>query len=189
LDNLQYCIEQVLAANIPGDLMETGVFRGGAVIFMRAMLKAYQVTERVVWAADSFEGLPTPDVERYPKDEIWAGAAGALVASMEEVQQNFARYGLLDDQVRFLKGWFHETLPSAPVGQLAVLRLDGDLYGSTMVALEHLYPRVNEGGYIIIDDYHHEPCCAAVTDYRDAHGIGAEIVNIDGRGAYWRKGD
>src|ERR1039457_663209 len=68
LDNLQNCIETVLKDNVPGDMIETGVWRGGGSIFMRAVLKAYGSTGRTVWVADSFEGLPEPDAAKYPLD-------------------------------------------------------------------------------------------------------------------------
>jgi hypothetical protein len=187
LENLQRCISTVIEEDIEGDLIETGVFRGGAVIFMRAVLKSYGVTDRNVWAADSFEGMPTPDVVKYPKDKIWVEGAGRLAASLEEVQENISRYALLDSQVCFLKGWFRDTLPVAPIKRLAVLRLDGDLYESTMVALENLYPKLSIGGFVIVDDYHHVCCLEAINDYRAAYGITEEIQNIDGRGAFWRR--
>ena len=76
-----------------------------------------------------------------------------LAVPEEEVKANFRRYGLLDDQVRFLPGWFKDTLQDAPIDRIAVLRLDGDLYESTIQALDALYPRVSPGGFCIIDDY------------------------------------
>lgn len=187
MNNLQSCIEQVLTDKIPGDLIETGVWRGGATIFMRAVLKAYGVTDRTVWVADSFEGLPVPDLERYPADKSWVTQAGLLAVSEETVAHNFALYGLLDEQVRFLKGWFCDTLPTAPIEQLAVLRLDGDLYASTMDALVNLYPRLAPGGYVIIDDYVIDSCRRAVGDYREANGITTPIHDVDGWCVYWRR--
>jgi hypothetical protein len=189
LDNVQFCVEDVLARGVPGDLMETGVWRGGTVILMRAILKAYGVTDRQVWVADSFEGLPAPDVAKYPIDAGWESQRfKELAISLEEVQNNFRAYGLLDEQVRFLKGWFRDTLPVAPVQRLAVLRLDGDLYESTIEALENLYPKVQKGGYVIIDDYGALGTCRqAVNDYRARHGITEAIVSVDWTGAYWKK--
>src|SRR5436189_4344373 len=114
LDNLEFCIEQVITNGVVGDLMETGVWRGGATIFMRAVLKAYGVADRQVWVADSFEGLPTPNPEKYPVDtNSDFHTFTQLSISLDEVKRNFDAYGLLDDQVRFLKGWFRDTLPSA----------------------------------------------------------------------------
>ena len=190
LDNLEFCIEEVIAKAVPGDLIETGVWRGGATIFMRAVLKAYGVTDRYVWVADSFEGLPPPDEGNYPPD---AGdrlhEARELAISLERVKANFDKYGLLDDQVRFLKGWFRDTLPVAPIQRLAVLRLDGDMYQSTMDALVNLYPKLSRGGFVIVDDYGAIPACRqAVNDYRSADGITEEIRSIDWTGIFWQKG-
>ncbi len=189
MDNLQACVEQVLADNVPGDLIETGVWRGGASIFMRAILKVYGDTERTVWVADSFEGLPPPDPAKYPEDTgDTHHTFSELAVSLEEVQANFARYDLLDSQVRFLKGWFKDTLPTAPIERLALMRLDGDMYESTMDALTNLYPKLSVGGYVLIDDYGHlEPCRQAVHDYRKQHGIEDEITMVDWTGAYWRR--
>jgi O-methyltransferase len=189
LDNLQYCAETVIREGIPGDLIETGVWRGGACIFMRAILKAYGEKERTVWVADSFEGLPPSDPDNYPADvnDRWHTYSHWLAISKEQVEQNFRRYGLLDQQVRILKGWFKDTLPSAPIERLAVIRLDGDMYESTIQALEALYPRLTLGGFVIVDDYHLKPCAQAVHDFRRAQGIDDEIIDIDGMGSYWRR--
>ncbi len=189
LDNLQQCVATLLAEDIPGDLIETGVWRGGASIFLRAILKAYGVTDRTVWVADSFAGLPPPNAEKYPDDAaIPYHTMSELNVSLEEVQGNFARYGLLDAQVKFLKGWFRDTLPTAPIARLALMRLDGDMYESTLDALTSLYPKLSPGGFVVIDDYGGlEPCRRAVHDYRDQHGITEEIVTIDWTGVYWRR--
>ena len=189
LDNLESCIVDVLRRNVPGDLIETGIWRGGAAIFMRGVLKAYGDEERVVWAADSFDGLPRPDAQTYPADrgnKYWRSKF--LAVSLDEVRSNFERYGLLDDRVRFLRGWFRDTLPSAPIEQLSVLRLDGDLYESTMVALRALYPKLSIGGYVIVDDWGAFPGCrAAVEEFRAEHGIGDELHSMDWSGSFWRR--
>jgi hypothetical protein len=190
LDNLQQCVEQVLREGIAGDLIETGVWRGGAAIFMRGILKAHGVADRSVWVADSFEGLPPPDTKRYPKEppsDFHQHAA--LAVSLETVRQNFARYGLLDEQVRFLKGWFRDTLPSAPIERLAILRLDGDLYESTMDALVSLYPKLSPGGFAIVDDYNAvRGCTEAIHDFLDDRGISKQrLTLIEGAGAFWQK--
>lgn len=189
LDNIQFCVEDVLARGVPGDLVETGVWRGGATIFMRAILKAHNVTDRRVWVADSFEGLPPPNPEKYPRDGgDQLHTAHQLRVSLEEVQANFCRYGLLDGQVRFLKGWFRETLPNAPIDRVAVMRLDGDMYESTMDALTYLYPKLSPGGYVIIDDHGAIPACrAAVEDFRKAHRVRETILTIDWTGVYWQR--
>lgn len=189
LENLQYCAETVLKEKIPGDFLEAGVWRGGATIFMRSILQAYGVTDRRVWVADSFAGVPSPDESKYPHDAgLNLDRFSELAVPLERVKVNFARYGLLDDQVVFLKGWFRDTLPVAPIKELAVLRIDGDLYESTMDALTHLYPRLASGGFVIIDDYGDIGACRhAVTDYRVRFEIKEPIVEIDWSGIYWRR--
>jgi O-methyltransferase len=189
LDNLQFCVTEVLRRGVPGDLIETGAWRGGVTIFMRAILEAYGDRERRVWVADSFQGLPRPDPERWPAeagDQHWT--MPQLAVPLEEVQANFARYGLLDERVRFLPGWFKDTLPTAPIERLAVLRLDGDMYGSTMEALEALYPKLSVGGYVIVDDYGAiAQCKEAVTDFRAAHDIIDPMETVDWTGVYWQR--
>lgn len=189
LDNLQHCVETVLADGVPGDLLEAGVWRGGAAIFMQAVLTAWGATDRRVWLADSFAGVPPPDPERYPADagEMYH-TLSHLAVGQDEVRRNFERYGLLGPNVCFLPGWFRDTLPGAPVEQLAVLRADGDLYESTIQVLEFLYPKVSPGGFVIIDDYGAVPACRqAVHDYRDREGITEPIEVIDWTGVYWRR--
>jgi hypothetical protein len=188
LANIRECVEQVLGDGIPGDLVETGVWRGGSCIYMRGILAAYGDPDRRVWVCDSFEGLPEHD-GRYEADiGDQFHTFSELAISVEEVQENFRRYGLLDDRVEFLKGWFADTLGTAPIEQIAVLRLDGDMYSSTMDALEPLYDKVSPGGFVIVDDYGAVPACAqAIHDFRDARGIDEEIVPVDWTGAYWRK--
>lgn len=192
LNNIQYCFEDVLANEVPGDLIEAGAWRGGATIFMRALLQAYDVTDRSVWVADSFEGLPPPNLAKYPADSDPhvkdLHAADGLAISQEEVERNFSRYGLLDDQVHFLKGWFSDTLPTAPIEQISVLRIDADMYESTMDVLTNLYPKVSSGGYVILDDYLFiPPCQQAVDDYRKEHGITEKLFKVDWNAVYWKK--
>ena len=189
LDNLAECVADVVRNGVPGDLIETGVWRGGGTILMRGVLAAYGDTARKVWVADSFQGLPKPDVEHYPQDagdEHWT--MDDLAISVEAVKANFAKYGLLDDQVQFLVGWFSDTLPTAPIERLSVVRLDGDMYESTMDGLRNLYPKLSVGGYLIVDDFGAVPACAqAVEDYRAEHGITDEIRRIDWTGVYWKR--
>ncbi|MGI9590000.1 MAG: TylF/MycF family methyltransferase [Myxococcota bacterium] len=189
LANIRKLVEDVLAKDVPGDLLEAGAWRGGATIYMRAVLAAHDVRDRTVWVADSFEGLPPPDPERYPADAgLDLHENQNLAVSLEEARRNFERYGLLDDQVKFLKGWFKDTFPTAPIEKLAVLRLDGDLYASTMDSLVPLYSKVASGGYVIVDDYKIIPACRkAVDDYRAEHGITAPLVDVDWNAVYWRK--
>ncbi|MBJ7289754.1 TylF/MycF/NovP-related O-methyltransferase [Williamsia sp.] len=190
MTNIEECIRAVITDEVEGDLIETGVWRGGATIYMKANLRAWNDTTRTLWVADSFEGLPPPDATRYPADTGDRNhELGGLAVGAQQVRHNFDRYGLLDDRVRFLVGWFKDTLPTAPIESLAVMRLDGDMYESTIQALDSLYPKLSPGGFCIIDDYgsHSSQAGKAVRDYRRDHGIDDEIVDIDGSGAFWRR--
>ena len=185
---LKRLFERILDEGIEGDLIETGVWRGGASIFMRAVLAVHGETERRIFVADSFAGLPEADADRYPSDRgdrhhRWS----FLAVPRTEVEANFRRFGLLDEQVVFLEGWFKDPLPTAPVEKLSLLRADGDLYESTMDVLRNLYPKLSVGGFCVIDDYKLKACREAVTDFRAEHGIDDELIEIDWTGRYWRK--
>lgn len=191
LDQLQRCVEAVVRDGTPGDFIETGVWRGGASILTRATLHALGVADRSVWVADSFEGLPAARPEQYPAD---AGADvlstyDYLAVSEAEVRGAFARYGLLDQQVRFLRGWFSDTLPPLRGHNTwSMLRLDGDHYESTIVALESLYPDLSPGGFVVVDDYNGIlQCKQAVDDFRRDNGIEDQIHEVDWTGIYWQR--
>ena len=188
LDNLHECILRILADGTPGDLMEAGVWRGGATIFMRAALAAYGDRSRRVIVADSFRGLPRPDADRYPADADVDLSNGAELAVPENtVRHNFRRYGMLDDRVIFVPGWFHQSLPDARVDRLAVLRIDADMYQSTIDVLNAMYAKVSDGGFVIVDDYGAIPACrAAVDDFRARHAIEDELFWVDRTAVYWR---
>lgn len=195
-NNLQSCVLDVIARGVPGDLIETGVWRGGATIFMRAILKARGVTDRTVWVADSFEGLPEPDADKFPVEAkahngpMMTKAYNHFAVGIEDVQRNFRAFGMLDAQVRFLKGWFKDTLPTAPIERIAVMRLDGDYYESTMDGLVNLYDKLSVGGYAIIDDYGEDTwtyCRKAVDDFRTARGITDPMIRVDSKCYYWQR--
>jgi O-methyltransferase len=185
--NLRHAVETVILDGVEGDFIETGVWRGGACILMKGILEAYGDETRRVFVADSFAGLPPPDVENFPAD---AGdrhhTRTQLQVSRADVEDNFRRFGLLDERVVFLEGWFKDTLPDAPIDQLAVLRLDGDMYESTIEALDALYHKVSFGGFLIVDDYFLPACAKAVDDFRERYGITSPILPVDYWGAYWR---
>jgi protein O-GlcNAc transferase len=159
---------------------------GGACIYMRGILEAYGDRCRRVFVADSFRGLPPPNPEIYPADGgVILHTYEQLAVSRREVEENFRKYGLFDERVVFLEGWFKDTLPKAPIERLSVLRLDGDLYESTIQVLEACYHKVSRGGYVIIDDYALPPCAQAVDDFRSQHGVISPLVPIDWTGVWW----
>jgi O-methyltransferase len=188
LENLQFCVESILAEGISGDLLEAGVWKGGAAILMKAMLKERGVLDRRVWIADSFEGLPPPN-PKYPLDaHDTHHLMPELAVPRYVVEENFRKFGLLDENVIFIEGWFSETLDSCGAENLALLRLDGDMYESTLTTLNALYDRVQRGGYVIVDDYGYITSCRqAVHDFLELRQLQPKIKKIDWTGVYWRK--
>lgn len=185
LDHLQACMDELRREGIAGDFLEAGVWRGGACMFMRAWAKMYD-EQRLVWAADSFEGLPPSTHAADQGFEL--SAISELAIDLEHVKENFRLFDLLDEGVRFLPGWFSETLATAPVDRLALLRIDADMYESTMDVLRHLYPKLQSGGWLIVDDYGvFPPCRHAVEAYRLRHGITEPIEAVDYTCIAWRK--
>lgn len=185
--NLRHLCETAIIEEIPGDFVETGVWRGGACVYMKGILEAYGDKERRVFVADSFKGLPEPNTTDYPADKGDEHYKIEQVrVSRDEVTENFRSYGLLDDRIVFLEGWFKDTLPTAPIDRISVLRLDGDMYESTIQALDALYHKVSPGGFVIVDDYVLKRCAQAVSDFRFKHSIYSPILPIDGIGSWWR---
>ena len=188
LDNLHHCLDIIRQEDISGDILEAGVWRGGATVFMRGYLAAYNITNCKVWAADSFEGLPKPTLAADAGYDFSADKIPILAISLDEVRRLFEKYDLLDNQVQFIKGWFKDSLPQAPVEKLALLRVDGDLYESTYDALQFLYSKVVPNGFVIVDDYgDFKPCRQAVDEFRKKNDITTPINQIDWTGVYWRK--
>jgi O-methyltransferase len=187
LNNFQWCIEQAIANEIEGDIIETGVWKGGACILAAAVVRSME-SRKIVFVADSFEGLPKPE-DVYPEDANDPHhTIDFLKVSLSEVKQNFAKYGLLNNQVIFIEGFFKDTLPDSPqIEKLSVLRLDGDMYSSTIEVLEALYDKLSVGGYLIVDDFFLPACRKAVEDFREKRNITDEIVTIDWTGVYWIK--
>ena len=186
LDNIEYCFNKVVQDNILGDMIETGVWRGGATIFMAGLNKYYN-QNRKIFVADSFEGLPPPD-SKYPADNgDQHHTYKCLSISLDDVQNNFKKYNLLDDNVIFVKGFFEHSLKTAPITKLSILRLDGDMYSSTIQVLDYLYDKVSIGGFIIVDDYALHGCKCAVDDFRASRNITSELKVIDYTGRYWVK--
>jgi len=188
LNNIEQCIRTIQEQEVKGDLVEAGVWRGGAIMFMKAVLNELGMKDRIVWAADSFRGLPKPEKLRQKDASSSLFHERILQVSLEEVKQNFRRFNLLDEGIRFLQGEFAETLPTVNIQQIALLRLDADMYHSTRCALFHLYPKVTRGGFVIVDDYNaFAECKQAVDEYRMNHGISDLMIELDKEAICWQK--
>ena len=183
LKGLQLQLEAMVDSGLDGDVYETGTWRAGTAIFMVVVLQLYEqlnppktalVSPRHFWFFDSFEGFRATDNVNVALSEYLSRKVFA--APLELVMRSFAQFGALTERVHFVKGLFESTVPAfgVPPRPVALLRLDGDLYSSTKVVLDHLYARVQPGGYVIVDDYRWHPrlagavrlCKAAVDEFR-----------------------
>lgn len=179
IEHLHKCIIETVNKKIPGDFVETGAWRGGACIVAKSVYNELK-SDTKIFVVDSFEGLPPPDVSKYPDDKNDTHYLDQnMKASLETVQENFRKFGLLDDSVIFIKGWFKDTLPTAPIDKISILRLDGDMYESTIDSIENLYHKLSVGGYCIIDDFYHPACRRAIYDFRLANNIKEKIKKVD----------
>jgi O-methyltransferase len=189
LDDLQARIEELVADGVEGDLIEAGAWRGGASILMRATLDSL-ADEREVWVADSFQGFPQPEAGTADDTlETDMGAIDYFAPGLETVKGYFERFGLRE-RVRFVPGFFEDTMGGLAGRRWALIRLDADGYNATRLALDTLYGGLARGGYVVIDDYFTpglDICRDAVDGFRAEHHIEDEIVRVDWTGARWRK--
>jgi O-methyltransferase len=188
LKNIQVCLETILRENIAGDLVEAGVWKGGASMFMRAILRAHGEQTKKLFICDSFEGLPPPESQYEADHGDTHHTVKYLAVDLESVKQNFRRFGCQHPKNVFVKGWFKDTLSQLPTDQVALLRLDGDMYGSTMETLEALYDKVVPGGFILVDDYGLTGCKMAIDAFRKLRHITEPIIEVTAtQKVFWRK--
>ena len=151
---------------IPGDIVECGVWRGGSMMAVARTLVALGDTSRDLWLFDTYEGMSPPTAEdvsysgrsaeailaKTPRE---AGMNYWCIASVEDVAENIRGTGYPPDRIHLVKGKVEDTLPAEGLGRIALLRLDTDWYESTRHELVHLWPRLEPGGVMIVDDYGH----------------------------------
>jgi len=194
LSNVWNLSEQVMRDNVPGDFVETGIWRGGTSIFARAVQRVHgQGDSRRVYACDSFSGLPPATTHQ--DSDIWSKMT-FLSVSVDQVRDDFERFQMLDSNVRFVKGFFSQSLPILRAHfqdegrHISILRGDGDMFESYYDILFNLYQFVPVGGYFICDDcpYIFE-AERAVQQFRLRHKITEEISPVRGSigGTFWRK--
>jgi hypothetical protein len=205
LYNFIDAVDSVNAEGIPGDLVECGVWSGGALALAALWDQRRPGSNRSYLGFDSFEGLPPPTPEdKDVFDRFTAASArkgrmidrplmrtGVCVGdAADTVRQFFRDAGVDPSRTRFYPGWFQDTLPIAvaDIDAIAILRIDGDWYDSTKICLDTFYDLVPPGGYIIIDDYGcFEGCKDAVEEFRAARSITTPITFVDQHCVYWRR--
>lgn len=180
-----------VAAGIPGDIVECGVWRGGSMMAAALALKTRGDTSRELYLFDTFEGMSAPtdkDVaidgktasELLETPRSTASDSPWCYAGLDDVRANLLSTGYPAERIHFVQGKVEDTLPARAPQSIAVLRLDTDWYESTRHELEHLYPRLSPGGVLIIDDYGHwEGCRKAVDEYFAQKGIPLLLARID----------
>jgi len=180
----------------PGDVVETGVYTGGTAAIIMRVLMEYDECNRKFFAFDSFQGLPQLDRADTATGQVYErghGLPGDFAASREDFEANLKHLSAWDDRIRVTKGWFNESIPTVSIEKIAFLRLDGDLYASTITVLRLLYHRVMSGGIVYVDDYgSFAGCKAAVDEFRSEHGIESPMHEVDEGGrrfeaVWWRK--
>lgn len=172
--------------NIPGDIVECGVWKGGSIIAILKTLMALKSFDRNIYLYDTFEGMSVPNaidlsykgesaLKFYSENEDYCNS------SLEEVKKNVQKIGYPNDKIHYVKGKVEDTIPSYGVSkEISLLRLDTDWYESTLHELIHLFPRLTTGGLIIIDDYGHwQGCKKAVDEYLKNNGIELFLSRID----------
>jgi hypothetical protein len=175
-------VRYITRHNIPGDVLECGVWRGGSMQAVARTLLALGDTSRDLYLFDTFEGMPAPS-ERDVRTSDERSAAELMaeearedslvwaVASLDDVQDGMAKTGYPPERIHYVKGKVEDTIPERAPEQISILRLDTDWYESTKHELEHLYPRLSAGGVVLFDDYGYwEGAREAVDEFLDATG-------------------
>ena len=187
MNNLHEMLDYVRINDIEGDLIETGVWKGGATIFMKLYCDIYEMNKKI-FVCDSFEGLPKPS-GKFPQDNGDIHYIHKeLSISLETVKNNFESMRCLDENVIFIKGFFCDTLPNnKDIEKISLLRMDGDMYESTHDVFYSCYHKLSNKGVCIIDDYCLNGAKTCNHDFRASQNINDEIKIIDRCGVYWIK--
>ena len=153
--NISIVLDAIIATvAVPGDIVECGVYRGSSLATFGLKVRGLGL-DKQVWGLDSFAGFPPASEEDLIDGVLSEKSRPSYYANAnEELVRNLIRQLGLDDIVNIVAGYFEDTCPSLSVEAISVLWLDCDLYGSYKTCLEHLYPRVSSGGYIIFDEYY-----------------------------------
>lgn len=187
--SLMRAVEYIKKNDIAGSVVECGVWKGGSMMAALLKLKSYN-ENREVYLYDTYEGMSAPiEYDKSFRNESAQEAYNVqsdywerikCISSLEEVQRNLASTGYPSRKIHFIKGKVEDTIPNTIPDKIAILRLDTDWYESTLHELQHLYPKLQTGGILIIDDYGHwQGCRKAVDEYFETHNIKMYLSRID----------
>lgn len=196
LDNIANLLKACSDQKLEGAFVECGVWRGGSCLYARHIMNVLGMTG-VVCLCDSFKGNPAPEPDKYPLDKGDVHHTHtALKVSLPVVLDSFRRFKLEEGTV-IVEGWFEETLPvlKNKIGEIIILRSDGDLFSSTIQTLESLYDNVVKGGFVIFNNWLNKQVRAAGEQFREQHNITTPLFFCDNSTssipnygiAYWQK--
>jgi hypothetical protein len=188
-------VKYVIRANIAGDIVECGVWRGGSMMAVALTLLELRDTGRDLHLFDTFSGMSAPtalDVDRHGRraSQLLKTKRSDVIAAAPRqiVEANMAATGYPNARVHMVEGKVEETIPTHAPKSIALLRLDTDWYESTRHELIHLYPRVVPGGVVIVDDYGHwKGAKKAVDEYLADSGIAVLLHRVDYTGRMFVK--
>ncbi|MCC5951659.1 MAG: class I SAM-dependent methyltransferase [Acidimicrobiia bacterium] len=188
LDLLQRCMDTIHAESVDGDIVDAGCGRGGAGLFLRGYLAAFDMNVPTTWIVDRFRATDD-SVETDQEEKRWGGPGlPALQADLNNVRDAFARFDLFGDRVRFLQGPAADTLPEAPIDKVALLHIGRQSEPEDVTAtLEQLYAKLAVGGFVVVEQYGDEAIASAVDDFRSRWSVPDEIERIGAQGCRWRK--
>lgn len=163
LNALILSVRHVVKHEIPGDIVECGVWRGGSMQAAARTLIEAGDTSRDLYLFDTYEGMSAPsDKDRRGHDgasaaELLASSSKEsgvwALATLDDVQNGMSRIGYPSERIHYVQGMVEQTIPEQGPAQISILRLDTDWYASTKHELDHLYPRLSSGGVLLLDDY------------------------------------
>jgi hypothetical protein len=183
--------KHIIQNNVPGDIVECGVWRGGSMMAVAHTLLRLNHTEKTLFLYDTFSGMSKPtdsDVDshglkasvKFNKRRLTDRKTNWALASLNEVKENMLQVGYDQSKINFIEGKIEETIPETIPKTISLLRLDTDWYESTKHELIHLFPRLSKNGVIIIDDYGHwKGCQKAVDEYFSENKINIFLNRVN----------
>lgn len=188
IDFVHLAIKDINESNIPGDIVEIGVWRGGMGIWMNYLVHEYSPNPRKIWLFDSYAEFPEP---QYTKDRYVHPVTKILYGnnvSVDDVRHNFELFDLLTSNLRFVKGEYEKSVSYVDIPEISILHLDCDYYDPTLLILEKYYSRMTKGGYVIVNNYYYGYVHArtAVDEFRMKNHIYSKIEKLDDKCGVWR---
>jgi O-methyltransferase len=185
---MHVAIRDIVQSNVPGDIVEAGVWRGGMAIWMNYLLHQYHSEKTNIWLFDSFDEFPEPTYEADKYVHPVTKILYETPVSSDDVTRNFEKFNLLTPNLLVVKGKYENSVPNVDISKISILHLDCDYYDPTLLMLDKYYTKISQGGYIIINNYFYDYIHTriAVDEYRTKNNITTPIQKIGERYGYWK---